>query len=177
MKALPVNKDSFGFLTHPEIPEWDETTNLEACKQWFAKKGLGCDSIIMDGVLGELWSNGEIDTCEAWNPDLNVEGAFIVSIFDTEDGVVALYAYPLKHDIPEHIITIAEDFGLEAADISKVFSATKETERYCIIEELRDMASSAADNGYHTSAEAIDSAIERIHEGFYCPAHSLGEQA
>lgn len=95
MKAFEVKRDELGFWTHPQLPIWDEGTSLEHTKAWFAKHGLDCDLVIMDGEIGELWGKGEIESCLEWQPSIDIEGAFLVGIWDTEDGVVAMFAFPL----------------------------------------------------------------------------------
>lgn len=49
----------------------------------------------MEGDVADKWGAGEIDSCEEWEPELPA-GAFLVAIYDTEDGVVAMYTKPLK---------------------------------------------------------------------------------
>ena len=95
MKAFDVKRDEQGFWTHPQLPMWDEKTKLEDCKKWFASKGLDCDLVIMDGEMGELWCSGKIGSCLEWKPSIDIQGAFLVGIWDTEDGVVAMFAFPL----------------------------------------------------------------------------------
>lgn len=95
MKAFEVKRDKQGFWTHPQLPKWDEGTSLKHSKTWFAKHGLDCDLVIMDGELGELWGKGKIESCLAWQPSIDIDDAFLVGIWDTEDGVVAMFAFPL----------------------------------------------------------------------------------
>lgn len=94
MKAFEVKRDELGFWTHPQLPVWDEGTSFEHAKAWFAKQGLDCDLVIMDGELGEQWGQGKIESCLEWNPLVEIDGAFLVGIWDTEDGVVAMFAFP-----------------------------------------------------------------------------------
>ncbi|NOI16377.1 hypothetical protein [Vibrio hepatarius] len=94
MKKVRVERDKQGFWTHPQLPEWDESTTFADSKKWFSEKGLDCALVIMDGDLGEQWGNGEIDSCLAWEPEINIQDAYLVGIWDTEDGVVAMFAFP-----------------------------------------------------------------------------------
>ncbi len=94
MKAFEVKRDEQGFWTHPQLPKWDEGTSMSHAKAWFANHELDCDLVIMDGELGEQWVNGEIESCLDWQPSIDIDGAFLVGIWDTEDGVVAMFAFP-----------------------------------------------------------------------------------
>ena len=34
IQAYPVNRDADGYWTHPNYPNWDESTTQETVKQW-----------------------------------------------------------------------------------------------------------------------------------------------
>lgn len=94
MKKVTVNRDEKGFWVHPQLPTWGENTKLEEAKAWFATHGLDCELVIMDGDIGEQWGSGKVDSCLEWEPEINIQDAFLVGIWDTEDGVVAMFAFP-----------------------------------------------------------------------------------
>lgn len=95
MKQVEIKRDDRGFWVHPDLPKWDEGTKLEDAREWFAKHGLTCDLVIMEGELADKWGNGEINSCLAWEPE-TPDNSFLVGIWDTEDGVVAMYAEPKR---------------------------------------------------------------------------------
>ena len=94
MKKVTVNRDEKGFWVHPQLPDFGENTSLDNLKAWFGAGNQDCNLVIMDGELGELWGKGEIDSCIEWEPKINIQDAFLVGIWDTEDGVVAMFAFP-----------------------------------------------------------------------------------
>lgn len=96
MKPVTVNRDDNGMWVHPDLPEWGENTKSETAEAWFNQRGLTHCLILMDGELGEKWCRGEIDSCAEWEPKPSRKDSFLVGIWDTEDGVVALFASPLN---------------------------------------------------------------------------------
>lgn len=95
MKAIAVERDKQGMWTHPELPVWGENVSPSVVEDWFASQGLTHNLVLMDGELGERWGKGEINSCLEWEPAIELQDAFLVGIWDTEDGVVALFASPL----------------------------------------------------------------------------------
>ncbi|HDI3289750.1 TPA: hypothetical protein PMD71_002816 [Vibrio cholerae] len=103
MRKVEVNRDERGFWRHPQLPAWGENTSLEHAKAWFSNFNLDCEIVIMDGELGEKWGSGKIESCIDWEPCNEIKDSFLVGIWDTEDGVVAMLAFPLIvfEDSPE----------------------------------------------------------------------------
>ena len=95
MKAINVERDQFGMWVHPDLPQWREDTTTEQAEAWFARQGLTHHLVLMDGEHGEQWVKGELESCIEWQPETDVKDAFLVGIWDTEDGVVAMFAAPL----------------------------------------------------------------------------------
>jgi len=93
MKEVKIKRDERGFWTHPNLPKWDEGTTLDEARAWFANYGLTCDLVLMEGEIADKWGAGEINSCADWEPEMPAD-AFLVDIYDTEDGVVAMYAEP-----------------------------------------------------------------------------------
>ncbi|WP_425636170.1 hypothetical protein [Vibrio owensii] len=94
MKATIVHRDKFGMWVHPDLPKWGENTSTEQAEAWFASNGLTHHLVLMGGEIGERWSKGELESCAEWQPEPEVNGAFLVGIWDTPDGVVAMFASP-----------------------------------------------------------------------------------
>ena len=98
MKAINVERDKYGMWTHPDLPNWGENTSSEQAEAWFASKGLTHHLVLMDDELGERWGKGELESCAEWQPEPLAKDSFLVGIWDSEDGVVAMFAQPLKED-------------------------------------------------------------------------------
>lgn len=95
MKAINVERDQRGMWVHPELPVFGEKQSEEQVEAWFSKQGLTHHLVLMEGELGERWGCGDLDSCVQWQPETEVKDAFLVGIWDTDDGVVAMFASPL----------------------------------------------------------------------------------
>ncbi|MDA0152183.1 hypothetical protein OH460_07715 [Vibrio sp. Makdt] len=103
MKAQQVQRDVKGMWLHPDLPHWGEGTSSVQVNDWLAKSGLTHHIVLMEGEYGEQWANGMLESCSAWEPETDVQGAFLVGIWETDDGVVAMFASPLKFEIPKQV--------------------------------------------------------------------------
>ncbi len=103
MKAINVERDDKGMWVHPELPTWGENTSDTHVETWFASQGLEHHLVLMEGELGEQWGKGELDSCAEWTPETDVKDAFLVGIWATEDGVVAMFASPLIIVVPQQV--------------------------------------------------------------------------
>lgn len=95
MKPVNVERDQYGMWVHPDLPVWEENTPLKKVEAWFNQRGLTHHLLLMDGEHGERWANGELESCIEWEPKTDVKDSFLAAIWDTEDGVVALFASPM----------------------------------------------------------------------------------
>ncbi len=100
IKPAPVVRDDNGYWTHPDLPEWDESTTKEQIDAW-AKENQGAIVVEwMDGdapqeVADRYFEVGDADI-SYWYPHCAKAGNFLLSIHDTEDGPVALFFVPNK---------------------------------------------------------------------------------
>lgn len=100
IKPVKVERDQDGYWVHPDFPEWDEGTGRDVIDKWFNDNGIRFEIDMFedsDTASEELkdryFEHGECDISE-WNPSCNAEHAFLLSIHDTEDGPVAVFAVP-----------------------------------------------------------------------------------
>lgn len=103
MKAINIERDDKGMWVHPDLPVWGENYTETQAETWFAKQGLSYHLVLMDGELGERWGSGKMDSCAEWQPETEVPDSFLVGIWDTEDGVVAMFASPLIVEVPKQV--------------------------------------------------------------------------
>ena len=96
--ASTVVRDECGFWIHPELPNFDESTTTEQLELWFEGHGLGHTQVLLTDQMDESeWANdGEIEAVKKWEPKSEMPDSFLVGIWDTEDGIVASFAYPLE---------------------------------------------------------------------------------
>lgn len=98
IQALPVDRDSNGWWTHPGIPDFDEGQEKEY-RAWLASQGLEVKHAMLEWEpehpLYDAWfDDGECD-CSSWTPEKpEGDGWFTLSIHDTEDGPVWVWARP-----------------------------------------------------------------------------------
>lgn len=93
-----VKRDGSGFWIHPDFPDFGETLGSQYT-EWLDKQGLEAKFVSMEDDLPEhmieRWdADGDyIDLVAEWNPTTPA-GAdwFLLGIWDTEDGAVALFA-------------------------------------------------------------------------------------
>jgi len=103
MKAINVERDKHGMWVHPDLPNLGENLCESKMKAWFEGHGLAHHLVLMDGELGERWGRGELDSCADWQPVAEVKDSFLVGIWDTEDGVIAMFASPLINIVPMQV--------------------------------------------------------------------------
>lgn len=99
MKKQKVERDENGYWTHSEMMFWDEGTTRDEVDRWFLSKGLihhavWFESDAPEDVQSKYFEKGD-PNISGWFPTVNIEDAFLVSIHDTEDGPVAIFAQPI----------------------------------------------------------------------------------
>lgn len=103
IKPEKVNRDENGFWTHSQWPDFDgaEYPTNEQVDKWLKENKIGIRSFWFendaDEELNERWfEKNDLTACAEWNPVCESEGAFLISIHDTEDGPIAVFAIPNK---------------------------------------------------------------------------------
>jgi hypothetical protein len=96
LQPAPVNRDEVGQWCHPGIPAFDEGQEAEY-RAWLAERGLEIGYKMLESEpehpLYDAWfEHGELDM-SSWTPTPPVgEGWFTISIHDTEDGPIWVWA-------------------------------------------------------------------------------------
>lgn len=86
-----------GSWTHPDFPQWDESTLLKTVNDWFEAQGLERGVVFFEydvpqDLLNAWLENGHAPLAK-WEPTKpEGEGWFMLSIHDTEDGPVCIWA-------------------------------------------------------------------------------------
>ena len=99
IKPAPVERDEDGFWTHPEFLTGDDEYSAEQIQKWFDDNGITYfidyfDYTATDEQFKRVFT-GDVYGCSDWEPKCDREGAFLLSIHDSEDGPVAIYAVPI----------------------------------------------------------------------------------
>lgn len=96
IKAETVVRDGYGFWIHPSLPPFDESTTTKEFNTWFNSQGLKHEQVLLSDQMEESeWVDGNIEVVKNWEPKSDYNYSFLVGIWDTEDGVVASFAYPI----------------------------------------------------------------------------------
>tara|TARA_Y100000310_G_scaffold270316_1_gene284081 strand:- start:67 stop:429 length:363 start_codon:yes stop_codon:yes gene_type:complete len=95
---VAVNRDENGMWVHPSLPVWNEGKAEKEVHLWLAENNLDYHlCYFQDDVSeerAEKWFvDGNLD-CSDWHPECKEEGAFLLSIHDSNDGPVAFFAFP-----------------------------------------------------------------------------------
>jgi hypothetical protein len=98
IREVDVVRDESGMFHHHDFPSWDEGVLQSEIDEWLKSNDGHFIMIAMDGdasdEISEAWLNsGDVD-CSAWEPTCNEPGSFLLAIYDTEDGPVALFFAP-----------------------------------------------------------------------------------
>ncbi|ENZ8440936.1 hypothetical protein ACHA9J_005016 [Klebsiella oxytoca] len=95
-KALPVERDQYGYWTHPlydEFCDGREFISSEEFNAWLDKNGLAWKVVYRDEDDVDPTVDGY--DISQWQPEPPAgEGWFVGSIHDTEDGAVCIW---LRH--------------------------------------------------------------------------------
>jgi hypothetical protein len=98
VNQVEVKRDENGWWTHPEMPEWGENAPITEINEWLNSNGLTwyIDRFENTSVeLNDKWFVQGICDCSEWQPSCDEPDSFLLSIHDTEDGPVAVFAVPL----------------------------------------------------------------------------------
>jgi len=98
-----VKRCEDGFWTHENFPDFDgaEYPTNEQVDKWLSENSIGIRSFWFendaeDSLVERYFEEGDLTACAEWNPTCESPGAFLISIHDTEDGPIAVFAIPNK---------------------------------------------------------------------------------
>lgn len=100
IQPAEVNRDENGYWVHPELPEWDDGTTPTDIESWFSLNNLNYwidrfeDSATATEEMHEAYYGDGDSGVPDWEPECPVKDSFLLSIHDTEDGPVAVFATP-----------------------------------------------------------------------------------
>ncbi|MDV8046359.1 hypothetical protein [Pseudomonas aeruginosa] len=109
IQAHLVERDQFGFWTHPNYPDFADNCSSSEAQETLRRLGLELQNVFMESDAPRLYDSARSDQrYSEWIPT-RPEGAgwFVLSIHDTDNGPVCQYVRPLG----EHLSPI----GLDAA--------------------------------------------------------------
>ena len=97
IQPAKIERDEDGFWTHPDFPAWDEDITSETIADWKDENEVNFDCVMFDGDAPEYledryYDRGDLTAVAEWDPVCKRGVSFLLSIHDTEDGPVALFA-------------------------------------------------------------------------------------
>lgn len=106
IQQAEVARHADGSWTHPEYPQWDESTTMDAINYWFDSQGLERGVVFFEydapQELQDAWSENGDSPLAKWQPTMpKGDGWFILSIHDTDDGPVCIWARPLARIVEQ----------------------------------------------------------------------------
>lgn len=102
IQPAQIQRDENGYWSHPDFPAWDEGVEQETIDQWFSDNEI---TYFVDEFEGSVTATEEMHKAyyddgamgaPDWQPRCDADGAFLLSIHDTEQGPVAVFAAPNK---------------------------------------------------------------------------------
>lgn len=105
-ESIQIERNKHGYWSHPEYPNWDETVSAKEMHQWFSGYGLMFSVTYFESDASEaqqtrFFEKGDPDVSD-WNPTPPNGHAFLLSIHETEEGPVAVWAVRLEQQSPCH---------------------------------------------------------------------------
>ncbi|CAH7410730.1 hypothetical protein VCHA53O466_50249 [Vibrio chagasii] len=99
------HRDEDGAWTHSEFPDFGEWVDQKTLDDWATEQEFTVVIKMLDGddCVPEEIADRFFDMSEPyigfafWEPSLPADGAFLLSIHDTEDGPCAWFAIPDEH--------------------------------------------------------------------------------
>ncbi|MDJ1398384.1 hypothetical protein [Pseudomonas aeruginosa] len=111
IQAHLVERDQFGFWTHPNYPDLADNCSSSEAQETLRRLGLELQNVFMESDAPRLYDSARSDQrYSEWIPT-RPEGAgwFVLSIHDTDNGPVCQYVRPLG----EHLSPIDLDAAAE----------------------------------------------------------------
>lgn len=114
IRKAKVIRDKYGEWSHPDFPEWDETMTKEDVKKFENENHIDLYYIYFEtdaplNLQDEYYDKGypSSEIIRRWNPECSLKPSFLLSIHETEEGPIAIYAVERKERL---YIDIAENF-------------------------------------------------------------------
>ncbi|QBJ01006.1 hypothetical protein Rostov7_00045 [Vibrio phage Rostov 7] len=103
IKAQDVKRDEHGFWTHDDFPKFEitEFKSSEQWDKWLKDNKVGFRVIWFEDDASEdlqdrYFEDSDLKAVAEWNPACESKDAFLISIHDSEDGPLAVFAIPQK---------------------------------------------------------------------------------
>ena len=97
IKPYIVNRDKNGFWTHPSLPDFGE--DIMDYTPWLDKNNITVKWYYLEdcnneSIVTKYFEDNDTTAINEWQPSCDDTGSFLLSIHDTEDGPIAVFAIP-----------------------------------------------------------------------------------
>ncbi|EOT06292.1 hypothetical protein L346_05718 [Pseudomonas aeruginosa MSH-10] len=101
IQAHLVERDQFGFWTHPNYPDLADNCSSNEAQETLRRLGLELQTVFMESDAPRLYDSARSDQrYSEWIPTRpEGSGWFVLSIHDTENGPVCQYVRPLADSL------------------------------------------------------------------------------
>lgn len=101
IQARLVERDQFGFWTHPNYPDLADNCSSNEAQETLRRLGLELQTVFMESDAPRLYDSARSDQrYSEWIPTRpEGSGWFVLSIHDTENGPVCQYVRPLAESL------------------------------------------------------------------------------
>lgn len=101
IQAHLVERDQFGFWTHPNYPDLADNCSSNEAQETLRRLGLELQTVFMESDTPRLYDSARSDQrYSEWIPTRpEGSGWFVLSIHDTENGPVCQYVRPLADSL------------------------------------------------------------------------------
>lgn len=114
IREAKVIRNKYGEWSHPDLPEWDESVTKEDIKEFENKNRIDLHFVYFEfdapeNLQDEYYSKNFdcINVLKKWNPECSIKPSFLLSIHETEEGPIAIFAIERKERL---YIDIIENF-------------------------------------------------------------------
>lgn len=162
-----VERDQFGFWTHPNYPDLADNCSSNEAQETLRRLGLELQTVFMESDAPRLYDSARSDQrYSEWIPT-RPEGAgwFVLSIHDTDNGPVCQYVRPLG----EHLSPIDLDAAAEQHErlLSEACAKALNQRDAALAEIKRNKLTIAAMNEVHAKLaadlEAVQARVAGLH--------------
>ncbi|KPM95054.1 hypothetical protein [Vibrio alginolyticus] len=98
LRQISPDRNSYGEWIHPDFPKWEDWIPNDELNEWCNMVGIKVhwieleDDANSEEIADRYFEKNDIYALRDWSPSLNITGAFLIAIFDSEVGPRAAFA-------------------------------------------------------------------------------------
>lgn len=103
IRRKKVIRNKYGEWKHPEMPNWEESISKEEIRQFENKNHIDLHFVFFEeeapeSLRDDYYNKGYESSrvIKKWNPNCSISPSFLLSIHETEEGPIAIFAIERK---------------------------------------------------------------------------------